>query len=96
MTNNNKKNSGEIPEYVEKPIPCAPILTTKAETSLPVRKIKTSSSIKGAKSLADSTICEEQQDEVNTSVPVKVQNQSITCSYYPPQPYKFNQKLLSK
>jgi hypothetical protein len=83
------KNPWEIPEYVEKPIPCSSVLTTEAKTTPPVRKIK--------KPFVDRTIREEQQEETPIPSTVEVQNQSTSISsYYPPQPYKFKPSLSSE
>jgi hypothetical protein len=79
---NSTKNYWEIPEYIEKHIPCSPIFITKVETSLPVKKVKPPVNI---------IKCEEQQDETTPPPTIEVQNQPTTYSYYPPQPYKFKQ-----
>ncbi len=88
------KNFWEIPEYVEKPIPCLVPLTTKLETSEPVTKEKTSRDMKKVKPIVDISPYEEQQDEVEIPPTVEVQYQPI--SYYPPQPYKFKQTSSSE
>jgi len=79
---NSTKNYWEIPEYIEKHIPCSSVFITKVETSLPVKKVKPP---------VDNIKCEEQQDAVTPPPTIEVQNQPKTCSYYPPQPYKFKQ-----
>jgi hypothetical protein len=86
------KNFWEIPEYVEKYIPCSSPLTTKVETSKPVAKEKTSRHAKKVKPIVD--IPKNEEEEIPPIV--EVQNQSTSYSYYPPQPYKFKQTPSSK
>jgi hypothetical protein len=85
------KNHWEIPEYVEKYIPCSSPLTTKVETSKPVQKERTSRHVKKVKPIVDIPKNEEQQDEDEIPVTVEAKPQPTTYSYYPPQPYKFKQ-----
>ena len=84
--NYSTNNCWNIPEYVEKSIPCAPVITTTVEPSKPVTNVKKPSSSKKIEPIE----CEEQQNEV------EIQNQPITYTSYPPQPYKFKQTPSSK
>jgi hypothetical protein len=88
-------NCWDIPQYVEKIIPCSTVINTIVETSPPVTKAKTSVHVKKVKSPDKVTKCEE-QGERETSVTVEVQDQPTTYSYYPPQPYKFKQNSSSE
>jgi hypothetical protein len=85
------RNYWEIPEYVEKPIPCSSPLITKVETFKPVTKEKKSLHGKKIKPIVNIPMYEGQQDKVEILSTVEVQNQPTTSSYYPPQPYKFKQ-----
>lgn len=82
------KSQWDIPECVEKIIPSAPLVTTTAEISPPIKKMKPTLSKKKSKPIIESTKCEEQKEEVKY--------ESTICSYYPPQPYKFKQTLSSE
>jgi hypothetical protein len=80
------KDFWEIPKYVEKSIPCAPVITTQVTPFKSIAKVKKSRSIK----IVKPSECEEQQDEI------EVETRPSTNSYYPPQPYKFKQTPSSK
>ncbi|CAF1068790.1 unnamed protein product [Rotaria sp. Silwood1] len=88
---NNKqqtKNYWDVPEYIEKPISCSSIVHIK-QVEIPriVEKTKSSVNVKNTK--------DDKEDEVKSSETIEVQNQPKTYSYYPPQPYKLKQNLLS-
>ncbi len=88
------KNFWEIPEYVEKPIPCVVPLTAKLETSEPVKKEKIFRRMKKFNPMIEISPYKEQQDEVEIPPTIEVQYQPI--SYYPPQPHKFKQTSSSE
>ncbi|CAF3805131.1 unnamed protein product [Rotaria sp. Silwood1] len=89
---NNKqqtKNYWDVPEYVEKKIPCSsPVQITQVKTPRTVKKTKLSVNVTNTK-------C-DQEDEVKSSQSIEVQNQPKTYSYYPPQPYKFKPNLINQ
>lgn len=91
------KNFWEIPDYVEKPIPCLLPITIEQQISKPVNKVKKSSShVKKEKVVIDSSKDEEQPEKIEILPIVEVKNPSTTSSYYPPQPYKFKQNKSGK
>ncbi|CAF0765786.1 unnamed protein product [Rotaria sordida] len=82
------KNHWDVPEYVEKPIPSSSVPITQVQTSRIIKKTKSSVNVTNTK-------CDK-QDEVKSSPIIEEQNQPTTCSYYPPQPYKFKQNSLNQ
>ena len=76
------KSQWDIPEYVEKPIPCAPIVTESVQvhTSVPHKKKPSSKNTIQRVEEGDQTT-----DEISTK------DEPIQWTYHPPQPHKFKQ-----
>lgn len=94
------RNMWEVPEYVEKIVPCVDPIAVQEQTALSGTKGKTSRSNRKQKSndpISQSEVAEEQQQADVESAPVaEVRQQSLTHTYYPPQPYKFKPSAASK
>ncbi|UJR20294.1 hypothetical protein I4U23_023425 [Adineta vaga] len=89
------KTQWEIPEYVEKPILCTPMVKEKAPVTKPVKCNKKSSTKQKIKPSVDIDEYEEQEqeeeEEIQSSNVISEENQPIQWSYHPPQPHKFKQ-----
>jgi hypothetical protein len=85
------KNFWEIPEYVDKPIPCLSPLVPKEETPKSVAKVNVSGQKKKVKPIIDNSKPEEETPPI-----VIVHTEPTISSYYPPQPYKFKPAAASK
>ncbi|CAF3113353.1 unnamed protein product [Rotaria socialis] len=75
-------NCWNIPDYVEKRIPCSPIHISKKETYYSIKRKQSSINTK--------IIRENNKDKLLPTVEIEDQP-TTTYSYYPPQPYKFKQ-----
>ncbi|CAF0762823.1 unnamed protein product [Adineta ricciae] len=76
------KSQWDIPEYVEKPIPCAPMVTESVQVRTFVPRKKKTLSKKAIQR-------EEEGDQTTDEVPMK--DEPIQWTYHPPQPHKFKQ-----
>ncbi|CAF1325739.1 unnamed protein product [Adineta steineri] len=85
------KSQWDIPEYVEKPIPCSSIIE-EIKTVSSNRKTKAHLPTKNVKPPVEIIDYEEQSDVVQKSEMIDTQTQPTTYTSYPPQPYKFKQK----
>ncbi|CAF1026392.1 unnamed protein product [Adineta ricciae] len=76
------KSQWDIPEYVEKPIPCVPIVTESVQvrTFVPHKK-KTSSK----------NAIQREEEEDRTTDEISTKDEPIQWTYHPPQPHKFKQ-----
>ena len=93
------RNFWDVPEYVDKPIPCVVPVTAKEDRSKPVVKAKSArqrSKMIPKKIDQHSQPEDEQNEEVEISATVEVQSQPASVPYYPPQPYKFKPANASK
>ena len=93
------KNLWEIPDYVEKPIPCVNLLVPKEEKSTSVIQRKPSRRSKTNKIKIEEPHYEEEEEEqpeVEISSTVEVNPQPAIVPIYPPQPYKFKPTNASK
>lgn len=82
----NKNNYWNVPDYISKPILHRSVHTSSIKKSVTT---KTSESFGIGKNITE-------KNESKPSSMTQFQNQTVVCSYYPPQPYKIKQKQSSK
>ncbi|CAF2121416.1 unnamed protein product, partial [Rotaria magnacalcarata] len=75
-------NFWNMPDYVEKQIPCSSIHISKKETTRSIKRKQSSTNTQ--------KIQENNKDKLLPIVEIEDQPMT-TYSYYPPQPYKFKQ-----
>lgn len=98
------RNIWEVPDYVEKVVPCVVPMEVREQPTPSVTKVKKSQSDRKQKptdylppSEEKEEQYEQQQQQIDVqSAPIAEEQQSVTHAYYPPQPHKFKPSAASK